>query len=99
MKTLTSFAVSSARILTRTESATPLTSSPRCIATDSLGLPSKLRLSKEPEANFSYVPCSHRPQRPPGCPSLLATSGVMSGRPSANRSRKGWVTKSGAPRM
>ena len=55
MKTLTSFAVASGRILTRTESATPLTSSPRCIATDSLGLPSKLRLSQEPEANFSYV--------------------------------------------
>ena len=38
-------------------------------------------------------------QRPPGCPSLLATRGVMSGTPSANRSRKGWVTKAGAPRI
>ena len=34
-----------------------------------------------------------RPQRPPGGPSLLATSGVTEGRPPANRSRKGWFTK------
>ena len=39
------------------------------------------------------------PQRPPGGPSFLATRGVMSGRPPANRSRKGWFTKSGASRM
>ena len=38
-------------------------------------------------------------QRPPGAPSLLATSGVMNGRPPANTSRKDWFTKAGAPRM
>ena len=40
-----------------------------------------------------------RPQRPPGGPSLLATSGVMGGTPSANSSRKPAFTRSGAPRM
>ena len=33
-----------------------------------------------------------------GGPSLLTTSGVMAGRPSANSSRKGWFANSGAPR-
>ena len=71
-----------------------------------------LALAKRPPAVLtghrprSAAPAGRRGRVPPcGLPhpccgqSLPPTSGVATGRPSGNRSRKGWFTKSGAPRM
>ena len=71
----------------------------RSYSTPSVSPVSSWRSAPEPEIPLLLQHRGHRTQRSSGSPSLLATSGVMNGRPSANTLPKGWFTKAGAPRM